>query len=223
MAIHIRTTWMLLPLLAIGATAIAAATITRGDLAWFFARVPPERAAGGSAAPGPGPEPALSRDITPATPSEPPPVQPAPASPGEEAGTPLVPAAKPAVGRVEIFASRSEPRPLGTVSPLPALQQLATAEPPAPQPGETRDAIAIQRFAPRYESVAHALKIEGTARIQAHVDAGGGVVSVRAAGGDAAFFVNSEAAMREWRFAPALKEGVPVPSVVLVDFVFKLK
>jgi protein TonB len=220
MAIHIRTTWMLLPALAIGATVIAAMTITRADLAWFFERVPPERAAGGSAVPAPVADPAISRDMTPVAPPKP---EPAPASPGEEARTPSLPAAKPGVERVEIFASRSEPRPLGTVSPPPALQPLATAEPPAPQPGETRDAIAIRRFAPPYEPVAHALKIEGTARIQAHVNAGGGVVSVRAVGGDAAFFVNSEVAMRAWRFAPALKEGVPVPSVVLVDFVFKLK
>lgn len=200
MATHIRTSWILASVLTIGAAVVAVATIDGDDVAWFFSPVPPQGGAGPEQTVRPAParsEPPSRKDESrqeesPAAPPEP--------RPADSMATPL--------GNIP---SRKLDRPE---------QVEATAGRPAP-PGATRAARVLQRVEAEYPSELRDYDVEGTVRVEARVAETGDVVSVRAVEGKKEFFWYAERAMRRWKYEPALQDGVPVVSVVYVDFVFK--
>jgi TonB family protein len=85
-------------------------------------------------------------------------------------------------------------------------------------PALAADARPIKtRVAPIYPEIAKRMKIEGTVRIEAIVDADGKVSDVKTVSGHRALAPAAEDAVRKWRFVPA-----PDQSTVTVDIVFAL-
>jgi TonB family protein len=69
-------------------------------------------------------------------------------------------------------------------------------------PGRAEERAVKSRVAPVYPELAKRMKITGTVKIEATVDAGGKVTDVKTMNGSHALASAAEDAVRKWRFAP---------------------
>ena len=79
---------------------------------------------------------------------------------------------------------------------------------------------------PEYTVAAVTAKVQGTVEVEALVNADGTVKEVRVVRSvDDRFGLDEQAvaAVRQWRFRPALKDGRPVPVRVLIELTFRLR
>jgi TonB family protein len=85
-------------------------------------------------------------------------------------------------------------------------------------PGRAADDRTVKsRVPPAYPELAKRMKIEGTVKIEATVDAGGKVTAVKTLSGSRALASAAEEAVSKWKYAPA--NG---PSTVEVEVTFTL-
>jgi periplasmic protein TonB len=111
-----------------------------------------------------------------------------------------------------------------TVTPLPPLLMPAPPLPAtplragidAPVPTKTVD------VAPRYPQIARDARLEGVVVLDATIDERGGVVDVRVLRSNAALDRAAIDAVRQWRYAPATRNGIPVRVLLTVTTAFSL-
>lgn len=97
-----------------------------------------------------------------------------------------------------------------------------TRTPPSTQPD--RAASPISRVEPTYPATAYRAREEGTVLVTADVDASGVPLSVEVArrSGSRALDQAAVAAVRQWRFEPAMRGGKAVASTVEVPVSFRI-
>lgn len=114
----------------------------------------------------------------------------------------------------------------------PTTMPQAAQEKPWPPPGITRvtdDIVpprATYEVRPRYTSEAMKAGVSGAVLLEAVVDAKGQVGEVRVTRSlDREFGLDDRAvaAVKQWRFAPARKDGVAVPVVVEIEMTFTVR
>ena len=84
----------------------------------------------------------------------------------------------------------------------------------------------VRRVMPVYPEIARRLKIEGSVTVNALIDESGNVIDTEVIKGiknDSGTHRAAEAAVRKWRFNPALVNGVPVKVWMPVALVFKVE
>jgi len=158
-------------------------------------------------------------------------VQPAPA----ETFQPLVPTQTPRVQDVKPAAAETNPA-AGTTNPAPAP---APATPPVdnqPKKAKAGDLIpleqvdaqpaVISKVEANYPSMAQTMGIEGTVIVNALVSESGDVIRTAilrksSSGTNYGFEAASEQAVKQWKFKPAVKDGVNVKTWKPVAIVFK--
>ncbi|MBJ6980500.1 energy transducer TonB [Luteimonas sp. MC1572] len=107
-------------------------------------------------------------------------------------------------------------------------RQAEAARAPAAKPPSTRqpdrEATPITRVEPTYPATAYRAREEGTVLVTANVDASGVPLSVDVArrSGSRALDQAAVAAVRQWRFEPAMRGGKAVASTVEVPVSFRL-
>lgn len=169
------------------------------------------------------PAPVMSVEIV-----EPPPIE-VPAVPVaaiEEATPALVPAPRPAPRLAEVLPGPSLPSPvasnLPTADPLPLVGPDRGAM-PAAAPADR--GVAYERVRePRYPATARIRGFQGETVLRVLVAADGQVrsVTVAASSGHRELDQAALAAVRTWRFQPAIEQGRPVAAWVQVPVVFRL-
>jgi TonB family protein len=83
--------------------------------------------------------------------------------------------------------------------------------------------IPISRPAPTYPPAARQMRREGEIELRLLVDEQGQVAAVeRLTGGRSDLAAAAERAARQWRYRPAMKDGVPVQVKILEKVTFKL-
>lgn len=117
---------------------------------------------------------------------------------------------------------------------LLALVACASQEPPPPQPVEQSQAskefdafdeppVLDKWIEPVYPEYAKQNQIEGMVQLEVAVSASGGVEDARVIeSSDRMFDEPALAAVREWRFKPARKDGKKVRATVVVPVKFRL-
>jgi protein TonB len=100
--------------------------------------------------------------------------------------------------------------------------------PPEPQKllrpgGQVSAPQRITANAPEYPGAARAARIEGTVILDAVIDVNGSVRDVRVLRSIALLDQAAVAAVRQWRYTPALLNGIPVPVIMTVTVTFKLQ
>ncbi|MCC7295360.1 MAG: TonB family protein [Acidobacteria bacterium] len=84
----------------------------------------------------------------------------------------------------------------------------------------------VRRVMPVYPEIARRLKIEGSVTVNALIDESGNVIDtevIKGINNDSGTHRAAEAAVRKWRFNPALVNGVPVKVWMPVALVFKVE
>lgn len=91
-------------------------------------------------------------------------------------------------------------------------------------PGPDRDAAPLTRVEPVYPPTSYRAREEGTVLVTADIDATGTPVSVDVArrSGSRALDQAAVAAVRQWRFEPAVRGGSAVASTVEVPVTFRI-
>lgn len=87
--------------------------------------------------------------------------------------------------------------------------------------GGVLDDKAQSKPAPAYPAAARAVRAAGTVKVQVTVDESGRVILASAASGHPLLRAAAEAAARQARFEPTLKEGKPVKVVGTLSYVFE--
>ena len=120
----------------------------------------------------------------------------------------------------------------GTLPSAPAGDQPRIIEPPAPPPAAPppvarpsvadTDAVPISQSAPRYPQTAMRRNIGGSVRVQATVAPDGSVERMELAGSSGNRDLDRAAmeAVRRWKFKPAMRNGQPTTSTVIVPLEF---
>lgn len=105
-----------------------------------------------------------------------------------------------------------------------------TAPEPPPPPGSSASSSNAEAelsvyVEPDYPSVARAAGIEGEVVLRVRVDDAGRVVEIELVSTDSGdlFTEAAQRAVREWRFHPAVRNGSPVASWVIVPLRFRLR
>lgn len=114
--------------------------------------------------------------------------------------------------------------PSAATSPANTVTDAEASGPPAaavPAPAR-RDARLLSRVNPAYSATARSARISGMVDVRYTIDVNGQVTNVRATSGPAALRDASEAAVRQWRYEPALVNGQAVPTESSVRFSFGL-
>jgi periplasmic protein TonB len=149
------------------------------------------------------------------TPSPPPSPWPSPLRDAKLADFKLPPRPVPA-------SKASPPAPIGAPAPVES-----SGPPAAPQRGTVVAAVARSHgnAAPDYPSSARRNGIEGVVLLRVQIAADGTCsgVTVETSSGHESLDAAAVAAVRKWRFEPALQEGVAVASELLVPIRFVLK
>lgn len=117
-----------------------------------------------------------------------------------------------------------EPSPAAVEPPPPpAVAPASPSEPEKPK-GPTRPPRLTHRVEPAYPSAAKQLGLEGSALVRALVSASGSVAdaSLVESSGHQMLDDAALAAVRKWKFSPALKDGVAVEEHVKVRVRFKI-
>jgi protein TonB len=109
----------------------------------------------------------------------------------------------------------------GVVGGLPA-----EAPPPAPQAvrigGKLKAPKRVYGVAPVYPELALQARLRGMVVIEAQIGADGRVTSVKIVRGAPVFDVAALGAVKQWRYAPLLLNGVPTPFILTVTVSFNL-
>lgn len=108
-----------------------------------------------------------------------------------------------------------EPQPEPEPAPPPTPQPVASTPPPPAVPvGETRPARPLRKVQPVYPPEASRRRIEGWVELSFTIDTDGKVTDVQVVRSQPPRVFDREAvaAMRQWTFEPALRDGQPVPS-----------
>lgn len=134
------------------------------------------------------------------------------ARPEPGAETPSAPAAPPAAPET----TAAPPRPEAPASNANANR--ATTGVPQPR----REPRLVERKTPEYSGAARAARITGTVEVRFTIDRAGRPTNVQAISGPGALRGAAEAAVREWRYEPAVENGAPVPTNTSVRFSFGL-
>jgi protein TonB len=121
--------------------------------------------------------------------------------------------------------------PPAGMRPPPYVDPRIVDQAPASTPGDTvvvseRQARPLpNQPAPGYPSQALRRRIEGEVLLRVEVDARGRPTRVQVERGSGARQLDAAAvaAVRRWRFEPALHDGQPVPSSVLIPIAFRLE
>jgi protein TonB len=135
---------------------------------------------------------------------------------------------------VALFVSHAS---AGVVPPAPTGQPPAAAaqakpDAPWPPPGVARDdkSVVVPRLIkerkPSYTGKARRNKIQGLVGLEAVVNADGTVGEVRVVRSlDKEFGLDDEAvkAVKDWRFKPGTRDGVPVPVLVEIEMTFTVR
>lgn len=112
--------------------------------------------------------------------------------------------------------------------PLP-VPSVAFVPPQAPAPGRTANfqvagiitaAMALVKVRPVYPEVARRMNVSGTVEVSIVVDQSGRVVEARALSGPHLLRGSAEAALKQWRFRPAMLNEKPAIGVGKVAVVF---
>jgi general secretion pathway protein A len=90
------------------------------------------------------------------------------------------------------------------------------------QRGTILPAVAIERLKPQYPAAAVRDKIEGVVVVRAYIEKDGSVKDVSTVSGPETLTKTAVAAVRKWRFQPAMQNGSPVPYEQEVRFDFHL-
>jgi len=123
-------------------------------------------------------------------------------------------------------AKSQKPSPSrATPAPLPVSKPAAA---PAPAPSVITVPKPLPKYLnnkPPYPELARRRGQEGKVIVLAHIDAEGKITDVDVAQSSGHFLLDEGAknAIRRWRFTPSRKDGVPIPSSVLVPVDFRLK
>jgi TonB family protein len=89
--------------------------------------------------------------------------------------------------------------------------------------GEVRAPSVISKMEPKYSREARLLKLAGTALLRAVIDADGQVREMTVSKNPGCGLdVKAVEALRQWRFQPGIKDGVPVRVAALVEINFRL-
>ena len=101
-------------------------------------------------------------------------------------------------------------------------QQSAPVQSTPASPAPTFEAASVmKRVAPSYPRLAREHRIEGQVLLRASVGTDGRVRKVEIVEGNPILAQAAADAMRQWRYAPARLDGVPVPSVVMTAMRFE--
>lgn len=119
----------------------------------------------------------------------------------------------------------------GIMMVKPAPQPVAALEPqggpPSPRPGMTSRPAGVEagNAPPRYPAAARRRGQEGRVVLLVEVgaDGGAGGVAVDRSSGFSLLDAAAVAAVRRWRFTPALSDGVPVAGRIAVPVIFALR
>ena len=121
------------------------------------------------------------------------------------------------------------PPMIGTIDGIGPAGIGVVATPPAPPPAVPirlhagiREPRKIVDVAPVYPALAQASRIEGLVIIEAIIDEHGAVQSARVLRSLPLLDEAALAAVRQWRYTPALLNGVPVPVIMTVTVNFRL-
>jgi len=100
-----------------------------------------------------------------------------------------------------------------------------TVAPPSSQEGggNFKPALLISSVAPVYPALAKNQRIHGDVRIDALIDAGGHVSSMKMLSGPLLLQSSASEALQHWKFQPATISGMPVPIHYTVTVQFRLK
>lgn len=79
---------------------------------------------------------------------------------------------------------------------------------------------AVEKPQPEYSSIARQMKVAGRVEVEAVVNAGGRVESVRAVQGNPLLTQSAIAAVQKWTFTPFTAEGNPTRAIVNLNFDF---
>ena len=121
--------------------------------------------------------------------------------------------------------------PAGISTALPAMLQGDQAPAPPPPQIETRvveggkitPPRAISTSSPQYPAIARQAHISGDVVVDAQVDVNGRVVSAQAVDGPSALRQAAVDAVRQWKYAPAMLDGVPTAAHIMVTVKFRLQ
>lgn len=223
MAVEIRTSWILAAVAVVASGVVVWRTIEWQDVEWFFTRAPVDQPSGTQVQPETGaetpqrngqPEESLNAQ-TGALPER--------VEIGRDSGETDTP---PTTATAASATSRDEADPFEGIpdrlfrSSVTAV--VAEASPPR-SAGAIQQAQVLDRVAPSYPPTARRARIQGTVEVEAAIAADGSVESVRVLAGHPWLAPAAEEAMKGWRYAPAMRDGINVASVVRVRFTFRLE
>jgi protein TonB len=109
------------------------------------------------------------------------------------------------------------------VAPTPPLPAPTASAAPVRVGGPIKTPGLLHRVEPVYSALAASTHLGGIVILEAVVDAGGGVESVRVVRSAGALLDNAAAdALKQWKYSALVLNGVPTPFVVTVTFRFSL-
>ena len=115
---------------------------------------------------------------------------------------------------VEFVSAKEPPRPISeVVQDSEGSKRMSTG---------VLQASAIKRVEPTYPSVARSSQVSGSVVIEITIDESGTVTSARAISGHPLLREAAVNAARQWRFKPALVNGVPIKVIGNITFNFVL-
>jgi TonB family protein len=137
---------------------------------------------------------------------------------------PVPPQASEAVAPAQ--TARSEIVPPQTVPPQPAVTPPSFAAKPAPVPASSPGVVnprPIYEVEPQYTEDARIAKIQGSVRLSLVIDEQGRADDIKVAMSlDPGLDERAVEAVRQWQFAPATKDGTPVPVTAMIEVNFRL-
>lgn len=124
-----------------------------------------------------------------------------------------------------VFSVRVRPkdpkRPITFAINWSALQTSAGASEDQIKADILTKAVPAHQVIPKVPSLARSTKTYGLVKVSVQVDADGNVKSATAFDGPMMLRQAAEDAAREWRFKPATRNGVPIPSTETIYFTFE--
>jgi TonB family protein len=125
-------------------------------------------------------------------------------------------------------SASAAPRAMGAASPATPTEGVAgrAAPPPATVPvrigGRIREPRKLQHVSPAYPDIAKQARVQGIVILECVITAEGHVGKVTVLRGIPLLDEAAIEAVRQWRYAPTLLEGQPVPVIMTVTVNFRL-
>ncbi len=107
-----------------------------------------------------------------------------------------------------------------TFAPTLPAKAAPVVHPPAPRRSEIEPARLLQRIAPQYPSAALHRKTGGQVELSAVIRKDGSVGDVRMVSGNPVFRDSAIAAVRQWRYSPAMLDGAPAETSARIVLTF---